>query len=129
MKIRFFALILVLVFFLSACNTHDDVFDTTDNVIDTENADDTEIPSDADTLETTADKTDKEEPAVEEEKEVLVGTRILSPLFQSHMVLQRDKEIKIFGTGQGEGSVTLGTVTKPISTKNNKNYLRFPNLG
>jgi sialate O-acetylesterase len=40
----------------------------------------------------------------------------LNPIFSSHMVLQRDKEIRIFGEGKGEGSVIfLGEMKSFVS--------------
>lgn len=40
----------------------------------------------------------------------------LNPIFSSHMVLQRDKEIRIFGEGTGEGSVIfLGEMKSFVS--------------
>lgn len=40
----------------------------------------------------------------------------LNPIFSSHMVLQRDKEIRIFGEGKGEGSVIfLGEIKSFVS--------------
>ncbi|MBQ8683348.1 MAG: hypothetical protein IJ518_02380 [Clostridia bacterium] len=35
----------------------------------------------------------------------------LNPLFRSHMVLQADKPVRVFGTGNGTVTVTLGNIT------------------
>lgn len=39
----------------------------------------------------------------------------LASVFKDNMVLQRDKEICIYGTGNGHGRITLGGVTKEIN--------------
>ena len=40
----------------------------------------------------------------------------LNPIFSNHMVLQRDKEIRIFGEGKGEGSIIfLGEIKSFVS--------------
>ena len=100
MKKRIFAFAFALVFFLASCDSVNENSNITDALT---NADDTAVTS-VDGAEGSVSGEDAEtEPSgedsveIREEKEVLEGTRILSAMFQSHMVLQRDKEIKIFG--------------------------------
>lgn len=39
----------------------------------------------------------------------------LAPIFRDNMVLQRDKQICVYGTGSGRGRITIGDVTKEIN--------------
>ncbi len=39
----------------------------------------------------------------------------LAPIFHHNMVLQRDKQICVYGTGNGRGSITIGDVTKEFT--------------
>lgn len=39
----------------------------------------------------------------------------LAPIFKDNMVLQRDKQICVYGSGNGYGRITLGDVTKEVN--------------
>ena len=119
---RFILLLLSVIFILTSCNGATDIAQSV--AIDTAITADQTAPDtdDIGVNDVKDDKTDEEKEEEKEEpepEEVLVGKRILSPMFMSHMVLQRDKEITVFGTGTGTGSVTLGSVTKTFTAVNN----------
>lgn len=44
----------------------------------------------------------------------------LAPVFSDNMVLQRNKKICVYGTGDGGGSITIGDVTKTFVSENGK---------
>lgn len=94
---------------------------TTDSVGSTEIEDDnkkedkTEMPNQNSSNENTNDTPVYKEPL----------NLFLSPLFKSNMVIQRDQKIKVFGTGAGDGKITLGTVTKEFTAVNNKWEVEF----
>lgn len=39
----------------------------------------------------------------------------LAPIFKDNMVLQRDKQICVYGSGNGHGRITLGGITKEVN--------------
>ncbi len=53
------------------------------------------------------------------------NTLKLASVFQSHMILQRDREITVYGTGNGQGSITFDGETKNINSETGEWEVKF----